>query len=116
MEKLEIYPGKKAGMMLSVFEGLKPTPLREYDSMVLRHTLGKLKKGTELKGQFYLTAERAYGRVTRAFPKEGGSYTVCLEVLDNDWKRGLKRAPLAESPGSTMVWPSGYVEAVERFE
>jgi serine/threonine-protein kinase len=119
MKKLRIYPerGHAANAKLVAFDGLKPTPLKEYDFMKLTQPMGDLKKGTQLKVRFYLTDDRAYGRITQAYPEGTDTpYIVCLEVLNDDETRGLEREPSAEPPGGVLVWPVGRVKAVRYFK
>jgi serine/threonine-protein kinase len=115
MKLLNIHPGMEADARLTTFKGLRPMPLDEIDTMLLQNPLGKLTRGTRLRGRFHITATRAYGRITEAILEGGGTYTVCLEVLDSDGRPGFKRAPAYESPKTVMVYPNGYVRAVERF-
>jgi eukaryotic-like serine/threonine-protein kinase len=53
-------------------------------SIYLPANEGKLSAGTVLRGRIYFGAERVYGRFTEARTPQGETYTVCLQLTQED--------------------------------
>ncbi|MFY0582456.1 serine/threonine protein kinase [Cystobacter fuscus] len=91
-------------------------PVREGDTTIeLLGDWGKLPHMTRLSGRLLFGDGRVYGRFTEAKVPGGGTFKVCLEMLDGQGRRGAGRKPDGR-PESARIFSSVRVKAVESFE
>jgi serine/threonine-protein kinase len=72
-----------------------------------------LPDGTRLSGQLCIGEKRVYGRITQAVTPAGDTYTVCMELWDQEGHRGVD---IESDGGAIKVFPRVDVKTVERFE
>jgi serine/threonine-protein kinase len=62
-----------------------------------------------------LFGDRVYGRLTQATLSDGTTLRVCMELFDEDKKRGLPCEPTS-SPDTVKTWSNVEVRPVDHFE
>jgi serine/threonine-protein kinase len=72
-----------------------------------------LPHGTRLSGQLCIGEKLVYARITQAVTPTGDTFTVCMELWDQNGHRGVEIEP---DGGAIKVFPRVYVKTVERFE
>ncbi|PTL77922.1 serine/threonine-protein kinase [Vitiosangium sp. GDMCC 1.1324] len=72
-----------------------------------------LPDGTRLSGQLCIGEKLVYARITQAVTPTGDTFTVCMELWDQNGHRGVEIEP---DGGAIKVFPRVEVETVERFE
>ena len=72
-----------------------------------------LPHGTRLSGQLCIGEKLVYGRITQAVTPAGDTFTVCMELWDQENHRGVD---IESDGGATKVRPRVEVKTVERFE
>jgi serine/threonine-protein kinase len=72
-----------------------------------------LPDGTRLSGQLCIGEKLVYGRITEAVTPTGDTFTVCMELYDQNGHRGVEIEP---DGGAIKVFPRVDVKTVERFE
>jgi serine/threonine-protein kinase len=72
-----------------------------------------LPHGTRLSGQLCIGEKLVYARITQAVTPTGDTFTVCMELWDQNGHRGVEIEP---DGGAIKVFPRVEVKTVERFE
>jgi eukaryotic-like serine/threonine-protein kinase len=72
-----------------------------------------LPDGTRLSGQLCIGEKLVYARITQAVTPAGDTYTVCMELWDQEGHRGVD---IESDGGAIKVFPRVEVMTVERFE
>ncbi|ATB44417.1 hypothetical protein CYFUS_009904 [Cystobacter fuscus] len=91
-------------------------PVREGDTTIeLLGGWGKLPDATLLSGRLIFGDGRVYARLTEAKVPGGGTFKVCMEMHDEQGRRGAGRKPDG-GPESVRIFSSVAVKAVNSFE